>query len=452
MKHRSGQSLLGWPAAVLAWTTLFFLDGSQPLLAESQASKKNTSAGSEVRKTVTDAIALMQNHKTEAALATLQLALAKYPESEVLHFQLGNAFADCRDYRNAIEEYQTALKIKPDLAEATLNMAYAYCNTGQNSEAVDCFQRFLKINPDSAKVPLVQTQMLTAAAADCLERQRAYDAKKLLEHAIQISPQDFHAHFKLGRALDELGDTQGAIGQYEEVLRIQPSHSAAVFNIAGCYQSMGMPDQAIIWFQRYLKRNPNAPDAVTVTNMINKLKDAEHQPMLDPRRPDFLESVTENGRCFRWPRERLPLRIYVQDGTGTAGFRPAYTKALYDSLSEWSRASQNRILFNLVQDPRQADIVCTWTADPYEVRQSNTEDVEQAACAIRFSNNPMQGFIPILHADLRILTVDRELRKPLSDDDMKKTCLHELGHALGLPSRYHRRCGRFCPSVTKRRC
>jgi predicted Zn-dependent protease len=40
--------------------------------------------------------------------------------------------------------------------------------------------------------------------------------------------------------------------------------------------------------------------------------------------------------------------------------------------------------------------------------------------------------IEIDRADIRILTIDRQTQEPLSDEEMKKTCLHELGHSMGL--------------------
>ncbi len=49
-----------------------------------------------------------------------------------------------------------------------------------------------------------------------------------------------------------------------------------------------------------------------------------------------------------------------------------------------------------------------------------------------FSRKRTRGEEYIANAKVRICTIDRETGKPLSEDDMKKTSLHELGHALGL--------------------
>ncbi len=175
----------------------------------------------------------------------------------------------------AISEYRAALKIRPKFPEASLNIAYAYANNGNNTDAVMWFERFIKENPKSPKLAKVQAQMLVSAATECLDEHRAFEAKKLLEHAILVDPLESHAHFKLTRAYDELGNTTKAIEEYQQVLKLQPKNSAAVFNIAGCYQSMGRSDLAIDWFQKYLLNNPRAADAGTVSNMIGKLREAQ---------------------------------------------------------------------------------------------------------------------------------------------------------------------------------
>ncbi len=153
--------------------------------------------------------------------------------------------------------------------------------------------------------------------------------------------------------------------------------------------------------------------------------------MLDPRNPDFYESVTEHFKSFRWPHRSIPIKVFIQDGTGVRGYRPSFAAALRDAATAWSLALQHRILFYQTVNPNEADIVCTWTGDPHAVHETSG-DVEQGVCNLVSAERDGEGYIRIVHADIRILTIDRETQKPISEDDMKKTCLHEFGHALGL--------------------
>lgn len=385
----------------------------------------------EVVQIVRQAEELRKEHQSEQAGMLLQEALGRHPDAAQLHFLMGNVMLDIKSYQLAINEYQTAMKLQPPYFDAMLNIAAAYCNAGEPAQALPWYQRYIKENPTSPRIKAVEAQMLTAAASQCVQEKHEYDAKKMLEHAVQLNPLDDHAHFKLAQVCEELGDSKRAISEYHQVLSLQPAKTSAIFNIAGCYQSMGDTASAINWFQRYLQLNPNAPDAVTVQNMIAKLQEKSFEPKSDPNAFDFAEAVAEHGKFYRWLQNRLPLKVYVQPAQGVPGYRDAFGKALFESFAAWSQASQNRITFTQVPVPMMADITCSFTGNPYDVRQTGT-DVEQGICRLRFVNPKQSNFIRIEHADLRILTVDRETGKPISDDDMKKTCLHELGHALGL--------------------
>ncbi|HEY9785120.1 MAG TPA: tetratricopeptide repeat protein, partial [Candidatus Obscuribacterales bacterium] len=243
-------------------------------------------------------------------------------------------------------------------------------------------------------------------------------------------PNSSRVFFALARARDELGDTQGSIRAYEEVLRIKPDHPQAIFNIAGCYQSMGNLQEAIKWFRRYANLTPQAPDAIQVQGIINALSEKSSAFAFDPKKVDYCDAVAENGRFHRWPRERLPIKVFVSDGQYVPGFNEQFRYIFFESLNTWMKASQGRLHYVLVDNKEQADMTCEWTGNPFDVKPTGN-NVEQGVCKLK-SVDRGRDFIEIERADIRILTIDRSTQKPLSEEEMKKTCLHELGHAMGL--------------------
>ena len=64
---------------------------------------------------------------------------------------MGAALKDKGDLEAAIESYNKALKIKPDYAEAYLNMGNALRDKGDSEAAIESYKEALKIKPDNAE-------------------------------------------------------------------------------------------------------------------------------------------------------------------------------------------------------------------------------------------------------------------------------------------------------------
>ncbi|MBX9723089.1 MAG: matrixin family metalloprotease, partial [Candidatus Obscuribacterales bacterium] len=178
---------------------------------------------------------------------------------------------------------------------------------------------------------------------------------------------------------------------------------------------------------------------------------------------DYLPSVSDEGRIRRWPITKLPLRIYISNGTDEAGkpvrgFREEFNYVLLGAINDWMKASHYKLSYRLVTDPKDADLACTWTDDPAFLQEQGNK-VEQGVARVFTEAQPApDGTKCIVSAHVRILVNNRENGASLSSDDMKKTCLHEIGHALGMaghsPSNrdvmFYSESSAVWPSLTKR--
>jgi predicted Zn-dependent protease len=122
------------------------------------------------------------------------------------------------------------------------------------------------------------------------------------------------------------------------------------------------------------------------------------------------------------------------------------------------KASHHRLSYRLVTDPKQADLACTWTDDPAFLHDEGNK-VEQGVAQVFAETKPgADGTKSILSAHVRILVLNRDTNASLTSDDMKKTCLHEIGHALGIvghsPSNkdvmFYSNASAVWPALTKR--
>lgn len=270
----------------------------------------------------------------------------------------------------------------------------------------------------------LKVRQLFEEGVELLKKNRAYDARERLEKAAYLAPRSAGIHCNLGLAYQNSGNINKAIGEFESALRINPSMPEAALNIAGCYQSVGDNENAIRWYSKFLDENSAAAQANQVRDIVASLKHSLGRSDADPHGPDYFANIGREG-VFRWAQDKVPLRVYIESGKAVSGFSPRFDDFLMQSFIDWCKATNGKLAVVRVDNSSQADIFCSWTSNPQEVTTNGTQGERGSARIIAKGNT-------ILRATLVILTKPFLEDGILSDDDMKKACLHEVGHVLGL--------------------
>ncbi len=136
---------------------------------------------------------------------------------------------------------------------------------------------------------------------------------------------------------------------------------------------------------------------------------------------------------YSWPVDRLPLKVYIPDGTGVPSYRSNFRQVLRECFDDWAVASGNRVAWLEVGSPQEADIVVKWRADSPERDGGNEAGLTRTYT--KYNTKTKIG--TIYKADMGLVT--RLPYRELSDLEIKKTFLHECGHALGLAGHSHDR-------------
>jgi Tfp pilus assembly protein PilF len=124
----------------------------------------------------------------------------------------------------AIDEFQAALRIKPDYADAHYNIGSALVKQGNLTEGIDHFSETLDLQPGNVKV-------LNNMAATLVLLERYPEAIENFKKALKINPADPDLHRNIAIAMKKQGDLEGARQHFSRALEINPVNESARRNL-----------------------------------------------------------------------------------------------------------------------------------------------------------------------------------------------------------------------------
>jgi len=170
------------------------------------------------------------------------------------HYRLGIEYRKRGQLDEAIQEYQQALQLKPDYAEAYNNLGWIYKLQGRLDEAIQAFQAAIRIDYEYLRA-LVNLGWAFAEKG-------LYDrAMNVLEAALAVDPGEASAHFALGWVHERQGRLDKAIQAYQGALRLDDSLDEAHLHLGWVYRQKSLPDKAMEEYQAAVRVNPRNAEA-----------------------------------------------------------------------------------------------------------------------------------------------------------------------------------------------
>ncbi|MEO7144949.1 MAG: tetratricopeptide repeat protein [Bryobacteraceae bacterium] len=184
----------------------------------------------------------------------LLLALGDAQSEANSHYLRGVDLLRNRDPSRALDEFDEALKLRPQLAEAHHARGLALLAQGDPAAASDEFRRAIKLKPSLAEahlglgLALGQSGALEPAAAE-------------FRAALRIRPVYAEAHKRLGITLRRLGDEKGALAELEAAAQADGKDPEAWYNLGLAQKSAGNTTGAIGDFRRAIELKPDFEQA-----------------------------------------------------------------------------------------------------------------------------------------------------------------------------------------------
>ncbi len=206
------------------------------------------------------------------AIDLFKSALRIRPDMAEAHVNLGVIYRKRGDAQNEMKHFQEAAKLKPDDANIRYNLGLAYFDARTYHQAAAELKKAVELKPYHRKAHF-------KLGVTFHKTQNYPDAIVEFKRCLEISPHWFDAHLNLGTSYLKTGDADGAIEQFEEAIELRPESAEAYYDLGEAYMRIKDFDKTYTLFQKALEIDPDYGKAQ------KRLRELEiYQGKIDPSR------------------------------------------------------------------------------------------------------------------------------------------------------------------------
>jgi Flp pilus assembly protein TadD/predicted Zn-dependent protease len=246
-------------------------------------------------------------------------------------------------------------------------------------------------------------------------------AEARLNEALKLDPDNAATLSNFGLVLSKLGRLAEARKHLEKSVALDPKSDAALLNLGLTCEGLGDLPAARAYLMRFIEISRDKDLAEKMKDHVTIINKTLSAGVPSGDGPDYFGQV-KRSQMNPWPKELMPIKIFIASGTDVPGYKPGYGEVLDNAIKSWSEALQGIVSFSRTGASEEALIEVHWTND-YKTALMKAEGGD---CKFVANSAGMK------HADITLLTVDPSKAEKLTDAKVSWVALHEFGHALGL--------------------
>lgn len=212
-------------------------------------------------------VVALQRGDFKAAIKLINRAIKQKKAAPVAEFHnnVGAAYKGLGQNKDAGQHFRTAVRIKPDYAEALNNLASVQEAEGAFEDAKENYRQALTLKPEYAKA-ICGLGNVAAAQED------AESAVEFYERALSLESDNVQARSNLGKALIDLRRFEDAETQLRQALTVNAGHAPAHYNLGIALEERGDVEGAEQAYREALRLSPEDPDYHWNAGLVALLK------------------------------------------------------------------------------------------------------------------------------------------------------------------------------------
>jgi tetratricopeptide (TPR) repeat protein len=284
--ERPSKSAGSWPRAWRILALMVLLFSAEGFPQQTVPHRGNARQPSKISPLLEEAEELLRRGSVDEAKNKIHAELERNPSSVEGYDLLGIVYTDEKDYPNALEAFQQALKLEPNSTRALNNLGNLYVTENKLDLAEKEFRKVLRLEPGNRDgnynlglVLMAKGSTLTAIShfqrvhppdiatrsnliRACLRAGRTAEGLKLASDLSAQNKDDVQLHFTLGVLLASEKQYRGAQLELEQANALQPETLEILYNLGQAYLRTAEYPKAELVLLRALKLKSDSPETL----------------------------------------------------------------------------------------------------------------------------------------------------------------------------------------------
>jgi len=292
---------------------------------------------------------LINTHKPENAAAALQILqnlLNSHPNEPdaALRLNLGRAYVLKGDLNAARAEFEEALRVRKDFAEAQYELGKLDLVHHRPTDALQAANAAVALRPSDRRARLLQAWSLASSGEPA-------KARVILDQLMKESPNDTEVRLQLGFLSLQQANYHEAIDILDELR--DSGNPSVVTSLASAYVGLRQYDKALVVLGDGLKKSPGSAiirEQIAETTALTGNSDlaiTQFQQLIaqDPKSARLRFRLAELYQAKGQPKNALPLYQQAHD---LAPDQATPALALADALAAAGRTDEARTLYHQI--------------------------------------------------------------------------------------------------------